>query len=83
MITWLRPLGFFELPAGAEGVRMLQTYRIIGLALIIVGAILCLLGSGIIGGTAISGTGWLVLGVIMVIGGLVLGRWVQAQLPQR
>jgi hypothetical protein len=62
---------------------MLQTYRIIGLLIIIVGAIFCLLGSGIIGGTAISGTGWLVLGVVMVIGGIVVGRWVNGQLPPR
>ena len=62
---------------------MLQTYRIIGLLLIIVGAVLCLLGSDIIGGTAISGTGWLIFGVILVIGGLALGRWVNGQRSPR
>jgi hypothetical protein len=58
---------------------MFQIYRIIGLLLIIAGAILCVLGSDLIGGTAFSGNGWLVLGVIMVIGGLALGRWVSGR----
>ncbi len=55
---------------------MRTTYRLVSLMLIIIGAIFAAQGGGLIGGSQMTGDRtWLIIGAIMVIAGLVLGRW--------
>jgi hypothetical protein len=47
--------------------------RIVGLLLVLVGAVWALQGVGVIGGSGMTGsTRWLVIGLVLVVAGLVL-----------
>ena len=50
-----------------------RAVAVIGIVIALVGAVVTLQGAGILGGSFMSGSGtWLVIGIAMVIGGLVL-----------
>ncbi len=61
---------------------MRTTSRIVSLLLVVIGAIFAAQGGGLIGGSRMTGDhNWLVIGAIMVVAGLVLGRWSATRRP--
>jgi hypothetical protein len=60
--------------------RAISVGRIVGLLLVLVGAVWALQGAGVIGGSGMTGsTRWLVIGLVLVVAGLALVAWRRAR----